>query len=62
VRTLLGQTPTADVIRAAAEDAATRDIDPPSDIHASSAYRRQLVRVLTRRALEDACRTRTHDA
>jgi carbon-monoxide dehydrogenase medium subunit len=62
VRTLLGQAPTADVIRAAAEDAATRDIDPPSDIHASSAYRRQLVRVLTRRALEDACRTRTHDA
>lgn len=30
------------------------DIDPPSDIHASAAYRRQLARVLTRRALERA--------
>ena len=30
------------------------DIDPTSDIHASAAYRRQLARVLTRRALETA--------
>jgi carbon-monoxide dehydrogenase medium subunit len=38
----------------AIESAAARvagDIEPPSDIHASQAYRRQLARVLTRRAL-----------
>jgi carbon-monoxide dehydrogenase medium subunit len=51
---LIGQSPTAAAIRAAAETAATIDIDPPSDIHASSRYRRQLVNVLTRRTLEEA--------
>jgi len=51
---LHGQTPGADVIRAAADAAATGDIDPPSDIHASAKYRRQLARVLTRRVLERA--------
>jgi CO/xanthine dehydrogenase FAD-binding subunit len=30
------------------------DIDPPADIHASAAYRRQLATVLTRRALAAA--------
>lgn len=54
--TLVGSPPTADVIREAAEAAAVRDIDPPADIHASAAYRRQLVRVLTARALETAAR------
>jgi CO/xanthine dehydrogenase FAD-binding subunit len=42
---------------AAIEAAAARvqdDIDPPSDIHATSAYRRQLATVLTRRALHSA--------
>jgi CO/xanthine dehydrogenase FAD-binding subunit len=34
--------------------AAEQDIDPPSDIHASAAYRRQLTRVLVRRALTTA--------
>lgn len=48
------QMPSADAIRAAAEAAATEDIDPPSDIHASSKYRRQLASVLTRRVLEHA--------
>lgn len=38
-------------ISEAAERAAQGDIDPPSDIHAPAAYRRRLVRVLTRRAL-----------
>jgi carbon-monoxide dehydrogenase medium subunit len=52
--TLHGQAPTDDAIRAAAELAATEDIDPPSDIHASAAYRRQLVRVLVRRTLHRA--------
>ncbi len=51
---LSGQTPSAELLRAAGEAAATRDIDPPSDIHASAAYRRRLVAVLTRRALARA--------
>jgi CO/xanthine dehydrogenase FAD-binding subunit len=51
---LKGQEPTTDAVRLAAEVTATRDIDPPSDIHASSAYRRQLARVLTSRALTRA--------
>ena len=41
-------------IRAAAEVAGNEDIDPPADLHASAAYRRQLARVLTRRALSRA--------
>lgn len=56
---LLGRPPTADAIREAAEAAATRDIDPPADIHASAPYRRQLARVLTTRALETAARRAT---
>ena len=56
---LLGRPPTADAIREAAEAAATRDIDPPADIHASAPYRRQLARVLTTRALETATRRAT---
>jgi CO/xanthine dehydrogenase FAD-binding subunit len=53
-RVLVGQKPTPDAIRAAAEAAATHDIDPPADIHASARYRRQLAGVLTRRALDAA--------
>lgn len=51
---LAGEPPSDAVFRAAADAAATRDVDPPSDIHASAAYRRHLVAVLTRRALERA--------
>ncbi len=51
---LAGAEPTAERLRAAAALAADEDIDPPSDIHAETAYRRQLARVLTRRALERA--------
>lgn len=51
---LVGETPADEVIRAAADAAAHRDIDPTSDIHASSRYRRQLAAVLTRRVLERA--------
>lgn len=51
---LTGQAPTAESIRAAADAAASRDIDPSSDIHASARYRRQLASVLTRRVLERA--------
>ena len=52
--TLDGQEPSAEAMRAAADAAAQRDIDPPSDIHASAAYRRRLAAVLTRRALARA--------
>jgi CO/xanthine dehydrogenase FAD-binding subunit len=52
--TVIGQPPTEEVIRAAAEAAARRDIDPPGDIHASPDYRRQLVDVLVRRVLPRA--------
>jgi CO/xanthine dehydrogenase FAD-binding subunit len=47
---LRGQAPTLENFRAAAE-LASRDCDPPSDIHASAALRRQLVSTLVRRAL-----------
>ncbi|HEV8599421.1 MAG TPA: xanthine dehydrogenase family protein subunit M [Gemmatimonadales bacterium] len=51
---LAGQAPGEETVRGAAELAASEDSDPPSDIHASAAYRRQLTRVLTRRALTRA--------
>jgi carbon-monoxide dehydrogenase medium subunit len=35
---------------------AEREVEPTSDIHASAAYRRHLVGVLVRRALEGAAR------
>jgi CO/xanthine dehydrogenase FAD-binding subunit len=47
---LQGAAPTEEAIRAAAE-AVDVDIDPPSDIHATVAYRRHLARVLARRVL-----------
>ena len=50
-KVLAGQTPSADLLRAAGDAAAMNDIDPPSDIHATAAYRRRLAAVLTRRAL-----------
>ena len=51
---LIGQKPTAEAIRAAAETAAEKDIDPPSDMHASVDYRRHLAKVLTEQALTQA--------
>jgi CO/xanthine dehydrogenase FAD-binding subunit len=51
---LKGQTPSTGVIAASAHAAAHQDIDPPGDIHASAAYRRQLANVLTRRVLTRA--------
>lgn len=53
---LRGQKPTDEALRAAAHAAGHEDIDPPSDLHATKAYRRHLAEVLTRRALEDAVR------
>ncbi|MEZ4682270.1 MAG: xanthine dehydrogenase family protein subunit M [Caldilineaceae bacterium] len=51
---LHGETPTANLITAAAEQCATSDIDPTGDIHASVAFRRHLAKVLTTRALTEA--------
>jgi carbon-monoxide dehydrogenase medium subunit len=51
---LVGQAPNDAAIRAAAEAASQRDVDPPGDIHASPAYRRQLVKVLVQRVLPRA--------
>jgi len=53
-KVLVGQAPTPEAIRAAAEAAAKDDVDPSSDIHASAAYRRHLVKVLAFRALTQA--------
>jgi carbon-monoxide dehydrogenase medium subunit len=51
---LAGQPPEAAVLRAAAEAAADA-IEPLEDIQADAVYRRDLVRAMTRRALERAC-------
>jgi carbon-monoxide dehydrogenase medium subunit len=51
---LAGRPPEAAVLRAAA-DAAADAIEPLEDIQADAAYRRDLVRAMTRRALERAC-------
>jgi CO/xanthine dehydrogenase FAD-binding subunit len=58
-RALSGGLGDAGAIRAAAE-AVQQDIDPPSDIHASAAYRRQLASVLTGRALTAAFARAAH--
>ena len=50
---LVGKAPSADVFAAAAERAADT-IDPMEDIHNSAQYRRDLVRAMVRRALEQA--------
>lgn len=53
-QSLIGQTPTPEAIRAAAETAAQVDIAPNSDIHASAEFRRHLARVLAQRVLAQA--------
>jgi carbon-monoxide dehydrogenase medium subunit len=53
-RALVGERPSPEVIRSAAAATAAEDIDPTSDIHASSRYRRHLAEVLTRRVLTAA--------
>jgi len=54
VESLKGQAPTLEAITASAEVAASEDIDPSSDIHATAEFRRHLANVLARRALEQA--------
>lgn len=50
---LRGETPNDDLLAEAAAEVAEA-LDPPSDLHASSAYRRHLARVLVGRALKAA--------
>ena len=59
-RMLEGTRPSRESIREAAEASARVDIDPTSDIHASSRYRRQLAAVLIRRVLERAFQSLEH--
>lgn len=54
VAALEGRELTEDVIRAAAETAASEDIEAASDIHASEAYRRHLSRVVAAKVLTEA--------
>jgi carbon-monoxide dehydrogenase medium subunit len=61
-KVLKGQSPSPDVIREAAEVAGDTDVDPNSDINASSEYRRHLVKVLGRRALNQAFARANGDA
>lgn len=56
---LKGQKPTAEAIEAAAETAATQEIDPHQDIHASANYRRHLAKVLARQVLTEAANRAT---
>ncbi len=53
---LRGERLTAESFAAAAEMAASNEMSPAGDIHASEAYKRHLARVLTVRALEKAAR------
>jgi CO/xanthine dehydrogenase FAD-binding subunit len=51
---LIGQEPTAAALKAVAEAAATTEIDPATDIHATADYRRNLIRVLVVRSLAES--------
>ena len=51
---LIGETPTLELFEAAADKAASSEINPSGDIHASEPYLRHLGRVLTKRALNNA--------
>jgi carbon-monoxide dehydrogenase medium subunit len=58
-RALRGQRPSPALIEEAA-GAAADGLDPPSDLHASAAYRRRVARTLTARALRDAVARAAH--
>jgi carbon-monoxide dehydrogenase medium subunit len=51
---LRGERLTEEAIATAAEAAAQKDVDPPSDVHATAAFRRHLVNVLVQRTLTQA--------
>lgn len=54
VAALIGQRPSPELCRAAAAVCALEEVQPGDDLHATAAYRRHLVEVLTRRALTEA--------
>lgn len=54
VASLQGRRPSAELIAQAAATAASLDVDPVADIHASAAYRRHLAKVLAQRTLTTA--------
>ncbi len=56
---LRGETLSEESFRAAAEMAATHEIEPAGDIHATEDYKRHLARVLTVRVLETAAERAT---
>ena len=56
-RALVGEAPT-EQLWADAAHAATATLEPPDDMHGSSAYRRHVAAVLARRTLLEACATR----
>jgi aerobic carbon-monoxide dehydrogenase medium subunit len=51
---LIGQEPTAEAIKAVVEAAASSEIDPATDLHATADYRRNLIRILVSRSLTEA--------
>ncbi len=51
---LRGEKLNDEAIATAAEAAAQKDVDPPSDVHATAAFRRHLVHVLVKRTLTQA--------
>jgi CO/xanthine dehydrogenase FAD-binding subunit len=51
---LVGQEPSTEVFKAVAEAAASSEIDPATDLHATADYRRNLIRVLVVRSLTEA--------
>ncbi|MCC7359675.1 MAG: xanthine dehydrogenase family protein subunit M [Anaerolineales bacterium] len=62
---LVGQTLTAEALTAAADHAATREMEPLGNVHATPEYQRHLARVLSRRALaaaRDRARARQESA
>jgi carbon-monoxide dehydrogenase medium subunit len=54
VEILVGEKPTAEALKAVAEAAATSEIDPATDLHATADYRRTLIRVLVMRSLAES--------
>ena len=54
VEILVGEKPTAEVLKAVAEACAASEIDPATDLHATADYRRTLIRVLVERSLTES--------
>jgi carbon-monoxide dehydrogenase medium subunit len=58
---LIGSSPTVQIFANAA-DAAADEVHPLADIRGTAAYKREMVRVHVRRALESASRARSTEA